>query len=88
MVAEKKIPIIYLVVYRRLKCKCHGDIILYQTIMETLNRSFPLSPRVFNFEIIKEFEHYGLLERVDKKTYRIKKCNKCKVLDKYDYPLW
>ena len=79
-----KIPIVYLWVYKKLLQKeCNP--LRTKIVLEVLKRNFYQLPLSIHYKIIRDMQYYGLLEKINKKVYRLntKKAEECKKIKDY-----
>jgi len=66
----KKIPIAYLWIYRRL-LERKTNPLRTQLVLEVLRRNFYHMPRSIHYKILDDMEYYGLVQKINKQTYRL-----------------
>lgn len=69
-----EIPILYLWIYKKYIDK-YGELDRYvsrKELIETMHRTIYQVPRKYDWFIIKEIEFFGMIEKVDNVTYRLK----------------
>lgn len=81
---DQNIPSFYLFIYRKIKDKLQGRIIIHQyELMEVLARNIPQVAKPVRFVILKELESYELIKKIDKQKTQIIGGNADLKLEKY-----
>lgn len=81
-------PIIYLLIYRKMKETNKDYFITTHEALCLLSRNVPMTRNGIKHQILKDMQNWGLIEKKTKFGYYIKEGDDDKILDKYGYVLW
>jgi hypothetical protein len=87
---NKKIPCVYLFIYKIFKQKANGNIwISYSCVKEILHRKFYVLPRQLHYVFLKEMEEFKLIKKhgnTKEIKYELLSGNFDKLLNQYNLP--
>lgn len=87
----EKIPLVYLWIYKKMVDKFgkENQIIFSKNMLEIIRRALQQVPRKYDYFILKEMMHYGLIDKINSQKYKLlgsRADQKLKALD--DYFFW